>query len=154
MPYGNKDFGPKEALLSALHFVATIVFLFLINLGFAWVVNHILLGLFDWFNGLSFFWKLTLLFFGGFIVVQLITALSNLIAGFLGVLLYSKLPVNQFTAFSAGILVLCGFIWTMYDLWSFPTHFSFWIVVELLVVSGFAYGLYYTIYITTQKAAE
>jgi hypothetical protein len=154
MPYISTDGGPKESLLSALHVIVTIVFLFLINLGFAWVVNHILLGLFDWFNGLSFFWKVTLLFLGGFIVVELVTVLANLIAGLLGVIIYSYLPINRFTRWASGLLVLGGFIWTIYDVWTFPTHFSFWIVIELLLISGFAYGLYYVVYITSQKEAE
>ena len=154
MPYVPTESGPKEALLSVLHVIATIVFLFLINLGFAWVVNHVLLGFFDWFNGISFFWKLILLFFGGFLVVELVAVLSSMVAGFLGALLYSKLPVNKFTTFVAGFLVLGGFIWTMYDVWTFPAHFSFWIVIELLVLSGFAYSLYYVVFITTQKTTE
>lgn len=154
MTYVQNEGGPKEALLSALHVIVTIVFLFLINMGFAWVVNHILLNFFDWFNGISLFWKLALLFLGGFIVVELIAVLSSLIAGFLGAILYRKLPVNKFTTSSAGLLVLAGFIWTLYDVWTFPSHFTFWIVIELLVISGFAYGLYYMVFVTSQKATE
>jgi hypothetical protein len=147
----RNDFGPKEALLSALHVVATFIFLFLINLGFAWVVNHILLNLFEWFNGISLFWKLMLLLLGGFIIVELVIGLSSMVAAFLGTLLYSKLPANNFTTFTGGFLILIGFIWTMYDIWTLPIHFSFWIIVELIVVSGFAYSLYYMVFMTIKK---
>jgi hypothetical protein len=150
MAYTPKESGPQEAILSAVHVIATIIFLVLITLGFGWVVNNILLRLFDWFNGIGLFWKVTLLIVGGFGVVQIVVGLSSSITAFLGILLYKRLPVNGFTTFSTGILSLAAFVWTMYLVWTLPVHFSFWIILELIVISTFALSLYYSVFMTTQ----
>jgi hypothetical protein len=89
--------GVKDFVLSIVHVIVTLIFLVLLNMGIAWVLNNVVFHLFEWFNHISLFWKLIILFPEGYIVVEVVMRLTSFVTAFLGMLIYAKLPINKFT---------------------------------------------------------
>ena len=97
MPYvSTRASGVKDFVLSFVHVIVTLLFLVLLNMGIAWALNNPVFYPFEWFNYISPSWKLMLLFIGGDIAVEKVLRPTSLVAAFLGMLIYAKLPINKF----------------------------------------------------------
>lgn len=144
---------PQSAMLSAVHVLVTIVYIFLLDMGLIWFFNNVVFSILNWFNQIGILWKICLLLFGGYALFKLLLAISTIIAAIIGRLLYKKLPDNTFTAWAALILVFANIIYILYQLWIIPAHYSFWVICELLLLSGFIIALFRAI-IPMKAASE
>ena len=70
--------GVKGFVLSIVRVIVTLIFLVLLNMGIARVLIKHVFHLFEWFNHISLFWKLMLLFPAGHIVVEMVKRLGSL----------------------------------------------------------------------------
>ncbi len=130
----------KHVLLSVLYFVLAIVVLLLLDFGFDYLIKRWLLPFFDWFNGLKTWVKIISLFFGGAAIASLVMKLPSVIASMLFMFMFSKLPTNGFTVVSSIALSWLNIIWWLYVIWwVLPSHYNFWIVIELLVLTSIAW---------------
>ena len=137
----KEDLTPKEFFLSAIYLIISIIILGILDLGLEWFFDNVIFSVFNWFNHLSIFFKILLIFGGGVSIfyglMTIIGRLSTLLAG----LIFNKLPQNKFTAIAPFVLALANAIWFIVLIWKVPEHYNFWIVVELLMISGFIWGL-------------
>jgi len=70
---------PKIALLSALYFILAVILLLILDIALAWFFNNVVFNIFDWFNRINIFWKITILFIGGWALFSyLLTFTSRL----------------------------------------------------------------------------
>ncbi len=70
--------GVYAPIFSIVHVIVLLIFLVLLNMGIAGVLNKPVFHLFEWFNHISLFWKIVLLFPGGCIVVEMVMRLRSL----------------------------------------------------------------------------
>lgn len=133
---GN-SFTPKIVLLSALYLLVSVVLIFLLDLGLEWLLNNIIFSVLDWFNGLTFFFKILLILVGGSSLFWALLEMTGRISTLLGGLIFNKLPQNWFTLIAPSILAIANAVWYIIILWKIPEHYNFWIVCELILLSGF-----------------
>jgi hypothetical protein len=80
MPYlSTGASGVKGFVLSNVQVIITPIFLVLLNPGIARVLNNTVFHFFEWFNHISFFWKLVLLFPGGSVVFEIVMRHDSLV---------------------------------------------------------------------------
>ena len=126
--------------LSVLYVFVLIGLFVLIDLGFVWLLNNVVFNLFNWFNHLSFLWKIFVLIVGGgtllILMFQVCSGISNIIA----FLIFRHIPTNLFTL-TAGLLIALGnAVFLIIKLWQVPTKYNFWIIIELLLLSFVAFS--------------
>lgn len=132
---------PKIALLSALYLIVAIILIILLDFGLDWLLVNVIFSVLDWFNALSFFWKILILVFGGGSLFWALLAMTARISTLLGGLVFNKLPQNLFTMIAPFILAIANAVWYIILLWKIPEHYSFWIVCELIFLSVFIWQL-------------
>ncbi len=132
---------PKIALLSALYLIVALVLLFLVDVGLYYLLNNVIFKLFNWFNTLNVFWKILLLFFGGYSIFILLMNLTGRLATLLGGLLFNKLPQNYFTLIVPIVLAFANAVVCIIYLWKTPNRYTFWVICELLILSVFIWSL-------------
>lgn len=118
----------------AYTFILLILFV-LIDIGFIWLLNNIILDLFNWFNQLSILWKLFILVVGGGTVLGLCFYACSFIANLCGYLIFKHFPTNGYTLIIGTIIGISNIVFLVIKLWQLPTHFNFWVIVELLFLS-------------------
>ena len=131
----------KILLLSALYLIIAVVLLILLDLGLEWFLNNVIFSVFDWFNRLTFFFKLFLLLIGGASLFWSLVEMTGSLSTLLGGLIFNKLPQNLFTIIAPMILAVANAIWYIIVLWRTPAHYNFWIICELILVSFFIWSL-------------
>ena len=130
---------PKIALLSALYFIIAMVLLFFVDVGLFYFINDVLINILNWFNRLTLFFKIFILVIGGglfFALLELVQRFTTLLGG----LIFNHLPQNWFTLISTFIISICNAILGIVWLWRIPNNYTFWIVCELIVLSGFIWS--------------
>jgi hypothetical protein len=132
---------PKIVILSAVYFILVIVVLLLMDIGLFYFINNIVISILNWFNGLSLTIKLLILLVGGAIAFSAFLSITQRLSSLIGGLVFNVLPQNLFTVISAMILSIANTILNIIWLWKIPEHYDFWIVCELLLLTGFAWGL-------------
>jgi len=132
---------PKIALLSALYLIVAIIFIVILDFGLEWLLENVIFSVLDWFNRLSIFWKIFILFLGGGSLFWALLEMTGRISTLLGGLVFNKLPQNLFTVIAPFILSIANAVWYIIILWKIPEHYSFWIVVELIFLSVFIWQL-------------
>lgn len=104
-------------------------------------MEYIVEPVLNWFNHLSTFIKIIVLLFGGLAIYGALLGVVSRIATLLAGLIFDKLPQNWFTLISSLVLAFANGIWNLIILWSIPNKYNFWIVLELLILSGFILSL-------------
>jgi hypothetical protein len=137
----KKSLTPKTALLSAVYVILLLVFITLLNIGLAWLFNNVIFDILNWFNKKGLFLKLILLCLGGVSLFYLILQLFSFIPIMLGILAGTFFPFNIFTVVSGAIISISNAIWLTIELWKIPSDYSFWIVIELLILTGFIFSI-------------
>lgn len=137
----DTQFNPKNTLLSIVYVIMLTVLLLLINAGFSWLFNNVLSDMFNWFNERSLLLKIILLVIGATIIVKLVLSLLTVIAASLNIFVLSKFPTNTFTEWASILLVWASAIYTTIVLWKLPDGYDFWIVIELLFLTYFIFGI-------------
>ena len=132
---------PKIVLLSALYLIIAVILIFLLDLGLEWLLNNVIFSVLDWFNKLTLFFKILLLLIGGGSLFWALLEMTGKISTLLGGLIFNKLPQNLFTVIAPFILAIANAIWYIIILWKIPEHYNFWIVCELIFLSGFVWQL-------------
>lgn len=130
----------KIIALSALYFILAVVVLLLLDLGFDYMCQYAAIPFFDWFNGLKTWIKVLSLIFGGVTLVAGVLNLPTALGSLLFMYIFSKLPTNGFTLWSAIVLSWANIIWNLFIIWNYPSNFSFWVVVEMLILSAIAWS--------------
>lgn len=132
---------PKIALLSALYFIIALVLLFFVDVGIYYFINGVVLDIFNWFNRLSLFFKITLVLIGGTSLFYSLLMLVQRITTILGGFIFNRLPQNLFTVISTFIISIGNAILNIIWVWRIPEHYNFWIICELIILSGFIWSL-------------
>jgi hypothetical protein len=131
----------KEVVLSIFYFIVAIILMLLLDIGVYYLVAYVIIDVFNWFNGIWWFWKVTFIIIGGtslFIaLLNLVSKLSTLVGG----VIFNKMPQNYFTQFSTFLLALANAIYNIVWIWRIPPHYNFWIVCEMLLLSVFMWSL-------------
>ena len=150
----KKSLTLKEALLSALYFICAVIIIFIVDIGLYYFLNEVLFKVFNWFNKLAFVWKIIIIIFGGLaIFVSLVKIVSGLTT-FLGGLIFNKLPQNLFTILTSIGMALANAIYFSFRAWKVPVGFNFWVVVELLFVTGLIFSLCFVIMPTKYQSSK
>jgi len=123
-----------------MYFSIAAALLFLMNIGLYYFLDNVVFGILNWYNSQSLFLKIILLFGAGSLFTVFLSITQRL-STLLGGLIFNKLPFNWFTMVSTFIIAIGNAIWNIYKLWQIPTHYDFWIVIELLTLSGFIWSL-------------
>lgn len=132
---------PKIVLLSAFYFIISVVILLIVDLGLFWFLNNVAFNIFDWFNRINIFWKIFILFIGGWALFSYLLTFTSRITTLIGGLIFDRLPHNLFTSLSTTVLSIANIIFCIVILWRVPEHYSFWIVCELIIMSSFIWSL-------------
>jgi hypothetical protein len=136
----KRSLTPDEVGLSIAYVFILIVLFVLIDLGFIWLLNNVILDVFNWFNHLSIFWKLFLLVIGAGSLLMMAFYICSGIASLIGYFIFKHIPTNLFTQIAGGIIAIGNSIYLIIKLWQLPTRFNFWVVVELLILSVVAWA--------------
>ena len=130
---------PKIIILSVAYIAITIILIVLLDLGLSWLLNNVIVSILNWFNSLPTLIKIIVIMFGlwglFFSILEIAGRLSTLIGG----LIFHLLPKNGFTLIGSLALSIINSIYSIYELWIIPEHFNFWIVVEMICLSGFIF---------------
>jgi len=132
---------PKTASLSALYVILAIVLLVLLDWGLYFFIRYPVVSILDWFNALGFAWKLFILFVGGGTLFSIFLGFTSRLSTLVGGSIFNTLPQNVFTIYSSFGLSVINTIYNLIWLWRFPKHYGFWIICELIMLSGFIWGL-------------
>jgi len=131
----------KTVILSIVYFFLVIIVLLLMDVALGYFLQYVLFKVLDWFNGLSLFFKISLLFIGGSVILAILTSLFRGFATAISHLVFKFFPVNGFTLISSLILCVMNTILNIIGIWRMAPYYDFWIVVELIWLSGFVWGL-------------
>jgi hypothetical protein len=131
----------KNIFLGIAYVLIAIILLFLVDLGLSYFLTHIVAYVFDWFNGISIFFKLFLILVGGFSLFAGLLQLTQRVSTILGGLIFNKFPDNPIASAIAMLIAIANAIWNIIWLWRVPFHYNFWVVCELLIMSFFIWSL-------------
>jgi hypothetical protein len=129
-----------DIMLSIAYVIILALVFTLLDFGFIWLLNHAILNLFNWFNHLGLFWKLSLLIIGGGSLLLTAFYLFTGLAAFFSSLIFRHFPTNYFTEIIGFLIAVANTIYLVIKLWELPTHYNFWIVIELLILSIFVWS--------------
>jgi hypothetical protein len=129
-----------EIGLSIIYPLLLIGIFYAIDLGFVWTLNHVFFDVFNWFNSLDFFWKIIVLLIGGFTLLMCGFYFFGLIGNLLASLVFMHFPTNVFTLTIGTLIAIANTVYLVIKLWQVPTHFNLWIVLELFLLSIFAWS--------------
>lgn len=132
-----KELTPKTALLSTLYLLLVVLFAFLLNLGLGWVIDEAVIPIINWFNEKALVWKFVLFIFGGYTIFFIILNVIKLLTGWIFILVFFRLPENNFTVISSGIVYIVNLGLLVYGLWEITPPLSFWIVLEFALIAFF-----------------
>ena len=135
----------KKYILSVGYLVTIILFIVFIDYLFMILCNNILFKIFDWFNGISFLFKICIMsvLFGSILIIaSIIPAILNLILDFF--------PKNIFTLISSFILSILNIIICTFALWNAIPKFTFWITIEFITIIIFI-NSFNLVFITRHK---
>ncbi|TWI81179.1 hypothetical protein IQ13_2195 [Lacibacter cauensis] len=96
---------------------------------------------FNWFNSLKLIWKLLLLLLGGLAFFSFILNLIKSIILLVISIVFRKVPVNPVTYIGSSILAFINSAFLTYIIWTTPERYNLWIIIELLVMTGFVFGI-------------
>ncbi len=132
---------PRIAVLSVAYFIIAVILLLLVDIGVYYFLNDFVFTILNWFNGLNIFFKLLILFLGGLTVFIFVLQLTQRISSLIGGTIFDRLPQNLFTIVSTFIISIANAIFNIIWLWRIPSHYDFWIVLELIILSFFLWTL-------------
>jgi hypothetical protein len=112
------------------------VILALSNIAMTWILHAALIPMFQWFVGISIFWKIMLWLAGITSIFTLIVDLFSMGAGLINFLMSRVFLEN--TAMIVVSLILCmgNLIFCVVGIWPF-LHWDFWIIMFWLLIFGF-----------------
>lgn len=127
----------KEALLSVLYVVLLLPFSKLLELGYKWLSNNVVLSLINWFNHLNIVIKILLIFFQAVIILTLVLGFFKAIGNLLSLLIFNKLPDNYFTVIFSLIIYVINVVLWVKELWEITPAFDLWIFLEFCMLVWF-----------------
>lgn len=131
----------KVVILSALYVLIAFIILLLLNIGLFYFFNELVFPALNWFNKLHWGLKIVGLIFGGYALFAAFLNMTAAISTMIGGLVFNRLPHNSFTFISSFILAAINAIYGIVMLWRHPEHYSFWVVMELILLSVFVWSL-------------
>jgi hypothetical protein len=131
----------KTAVLSIIYFLLVIIVLLLMDVALGYFLQYVLFKVLDWFNGISLFFKISLLFIGGTAILAILTSLFRGFATGISHIMFKFFPVNAFTSISSLTLCIINTASNIIGIWRMAPYYDFWIVVELMWLSGFVWTL-------------
>ena len=131
----------KKTILSALYILVLLVVLFIIDAGLVYFLDNVLFVGLSFFNKQHWIIKLICLGFGGYAILEAILAFLTGMSRVIGYYVFKWFPVNDSIVVVAYALAIINSICIIVMVWRVPKHYNFWIVVELLMISGFIWGL-------------
>jgi hypothetical protein len=131
----------KRFFLSVLYILIAIFLLFLVDIGLYYFITDVVVYILDWFNGIRFFFKLLLIFIGGFSIFIALLQVTQRVSTILGGLIFNKFPYSPVASGVAMLIALLNALWNIIWLWRVPNHYNFWVICELIVLSSFVVGL-------------
>lgn len=127
----------KIFLLSIGYLLTLIIMMGLTDYLLYLLLNHVIYDVFNWFNGLSFFWKFTLLVIGAGSIFSLVFSFFNAISNALNAFAFYFFPSNAFTLISSIILFLINIWIGIRAIWDSISHFNFWTTIEFIMLVFF-----------------
>ncbi|QEC68745.1 hypothetical protein FRZ67_16060 [Panacibacter ginsenosidivorans] len=131
----------KNIFLSIAYVLVVLFVLSIVNFAFIYLLNGLVLDMFNWFNGQSFIIKLLVLFIGGSLLIGLMFNVFTGIAAFISEWIFNFFPKNAFTIWTSLILAVINAFYLMIKLWQTPNEFNFWVVIELIIMTLFVWSL-------------
>lgn len=141
----------KSVFLSLIYVLAVLIVLFLLNLGIENLLNHAVIPLFDWFNTKKLWFKVFLLLIGGTAVIYLVFSIANILGILLNKIILSWFPLNAFNIVASLILAIANAIYGIVILWRVPETYSFWVVIELILMSVFIWSINFIVVMREEK---
>jgi hypothetical protein len=117
--------------------ILIIPFAFALDLGITWFSYNVLFALINWFNKLSLFWKILLVFVEGFVILTLVTFIFKFVGSLLSLFIFGKLPDNLFTIIFSVVIFLVNAGFSVYFMWQVIPKFNFWTTIEFLFLIWF-----------------
>ena len=131
---------PKIIFLSVVYFITALVIITIVDIGLYFFLTHIVFRILNWFNDFNWILKLIFLFLGGATIFNLLLDWTSLLAQLLGGIIFNHLPLNWFTLISSMALSVINAVYNIIWLWKIPEHFTFWIICEMILLSGFIWS--------------
>lgn len=131
----------KKTILSVLYILVLLVVLFIIDAGLVYFLNNVLFVGLNWFNKQHWAIKLVTLFFGGYAILTATMSLLTGMSRVIGYYVFKLFSVTDIIVVVAYVLAIINSICMIVMVWRVPEHYNFWVVVELLMISGFIWGL-------------
>jgi len=141
----------KSVFLSLIYVLAVLIVLFLLDLGIENLLNHAVIPLFDWFNTKKIWFKVFLLLIGGTTVIYLVFSIANILGVLLNKIVLSWFPLNAFNIVASMVLAIANAIYSIVLLWKIPEHYTFWIILELILVSIFIWSINFIVVMREEK---
>lgn len=139
----NQSFQETESnpLYSWGYLVLAALILVLLNKLIFYLWENFAVDVFNWFNGLKLIWKLVLLFLGGLAFFSFILNLIRSVILLVISIVFRNVPFNPVTYIGSSILAFLNSAILAYIIWSTPERYNLWIIIELLVMTGFVFGI-------------
>lgn len=125
----------KKVLLSILFLFFEIILAIILNSLLFWALDNLIFDLLNWFNTKSLLVKILLIFIGGSALIYLILNVIGAVMTIITQPLFNRIPTNVFTILSATAIAIVNSIFGIYQTWSVVQHFTFWPVIELIMLS-------------------
>ena len=131
----------QTAVMSIAYVLIAIAILAIMDFGLYYLLNNLLFKWLNWFNGQSWLIMVLVFVFGVVLIFSAVTQLFSAIGGIIGNLIFSHFPMNMFTVIASSIVGIGNSIFCIIKLWTAAKHYSFVVVLELIYLSAFIWGL-------------
>jgi hypothetical protein len=135
----------KIVLGSILHLVIVLMVLLLMDIGLYYFLHFVVYKIFSPFNGLNFWFKIFILFIGGYFIFTQFLTFTQRVTSLLGGLIFNRVRRNLFTNTLTYIITIANAVYNIIWIWKSPVSYNFWIVCELLIITFFIWSLNYIV---------
>ena len=134
----------KSIFISIIHIITVLIILSLMDFGLYYFLRFIFFKIFFPFNEFSIIIKIISLIIGGgigYILLTFIQRTTTILGGFI----FEKIGGTEESKLLVYIITIANTIYNIVQICKFPDNYNFWIICELIIISGFIWSLNYIV---------
>ena len=134
----------KSIFKGIIHIVVVLIILYLMNIGLNYFLRFVFINIFIPFNAFHFVYKILALGIGGgigYVLLTLIQRTTTILGGFI----FEKINGTELSQLIVYLITIANTIYNIVRICKVPDTYSFWVVCELIIVSGFLWSLNYIV---------
>ena len=134
----------KSIFKGLIHILVVLIILYVMNIGLYYFLRFVFINIFIPFNAFHFFYKILALGIGGgigYVLLKFIQRTTTILGG----LIFEKINGTESSQLLVYIITIANTIYNIVRICKVPETYSFWIVCELIIISGFIWSLNYIV---------